>query len=123
MAYEEILQSITLEADADLSTHQYRFMEVSGVHNCGTVSASGQRVLGVLQNKPDASGAAATVAVHGVSKVEAGGTVTAGDEIATDASGKAVTAASGTQSVGVALTSGTSTELIAVLIQPRGSVA
>lgn len=121
MAYEEIIQSITLEADADLSASQYRFVDITGVHNCGAVAASGQRSIGVLQNKPDAANKAATVAVHGVSKVECGGSVTAGDEVTTDASGKAVTAAGGNHVLGVALDTGADTELIPVLLQYRGT--
>lgn len=121
MAYEEILQSITLEADADLSGVQYRFVTVTGVHTCGAIAASGVRADGVLQNDPAASGRAATVAFSGVSKVEAGGTVTAGDEVAVDGTGRAVTAATGNQIVGLALSSGAATELISVLLQYRGA--
>lgn len=125
MAYEELLQSVSLDAASDLSGSQYRFVIVTAEHTIGSPAASGDKVLGVLQNKPDGSvvNEAATVGVLGISKVEAGGAVSAGDEVTTDANGKAITAASGNNIAGVALAAGADTEVVPVLLQYRGTAA
>lgn len=126
MAYEELLQSVSLDAASDLSGSQYRFVVVTAEHTIGSPSASGDKALGVLQNKPDGStvNEAATVGVLGISKVEVGtGGVTAGDEVTTDADGKAITAASGNNIAGVALATGADTEVVPVLLQYRGTAA
>jgi hypothetical protein len=84
MAYEESLRSITLNADATLAVYtgvpgqpgspsphggkQYHFVKVTGVHQVGLAGATGS-VVGVVQNKPQGTGNAATVAIAGVSKV------------------------------------------------------
>lgn len=63
------------------------------------------RVYGVLQNKPK-SGEAADVGYDGVSKAVYGGTVTRGDYLTTDSSGRLVTATTGQLACGVARVSG-----------------
>lgn len=91
MAYEG--QCITLPgltAAADLSTKQFYFVKKNTTDNqVALCSVDGEVVLGVLQNKPAAAGRAATVVVHGVTKVVASETLTAGDKIGTDNAGKA----------------------------------
>lgn len=138
MAYEEILRSITLEADSSIATYtgvpgqpgsadpnggkQYRFVKVTGANTCGLADTTADEiVVGVLQNKPQYSGSAATVALPGgVSKVESGGSVTAGTPVKVSATGKAVTAtlpADAALVVGVALTASTAdTQIISVLL-------
>ena len=51
----------------------------------------GHLVVGVLQNKPQNVGMAGTIGIFGVSNVLAGAAVTAGDLLAPDATGRAVT--------------------------------
>jgi len=53
-------------------------------------SAIGQAAIGILQNKP-AAAQAADVGFLGVSKFVAGGTITRGDKLMTDASGRLIT--------------------------------
>ena len=76
MAYEESLRSITLNADSSLGIYtgvpgqpgspdphggkQYHFVKVTGVHQVGLADATAA-VVGVLQNKPQGTGQAATV--------------------------------------------------------------
>lgn len=132
MAYEEFLHSITLEADASLavftgvaglpgapanpSGNQYRFVKVTGEHQVGIVSATTDEVVGVLQNKPQGTGHAATVGVFGVSQVEAAGAVAAGAIVTPAADGRATTG--GTKPVGIALhSSAAAGELIPVLLR------
>ena len=71
MAYDNSKGSvvITLEANADLSSKQYYFVELDANGKVGACNAATDRPIGVLQNKPDASGKAATVLVMGVSKI------------------------------------------------------
>lgn len=122
MAYEEIVQSITIESSGNLSAGQYRFVVVNGSGQIAAPSA-GVRAVGVLQSKPAAAGDAATVAVAGVSKVEAAATLAAGAKVACDATGKAAAGTTGHHYVGVALAGGDAGELIPVLLQYGGTAA
>lgn len=131
MAYEESLRSITLNADATLAVYtgvpgqpgsadpnagkQYCFVKVTGVHQVGLAGATGA-VNGVLQNKPQNTGNAATVAIRGVSKVVSSVAITAGDPIFSTATGTAAKTGTGPQ-VGVALsTTANAGELVSVLL-------
>jgi hypothetical protein len=107
MSYEESLKSITLVADSTLGVYtgvpglpgspqphggkQYCFAKVSGVGQAGLAGAAGDAV-GVMQNKPQGTGHAATIAISGVTNVLVAGAITAGDSIKVDANGKAVKA-------------------------------
>lgn len=138
MAYEELLRAITLEAAASIAEatgvpgttgssdpnggKQYCFVKVTAALTVGLATgAANERVAGVLQNKPQVTGEAATVAIDGVSLVVAGGTVAAGAGVKVDGSGHAVTHVAGTDDpdllVGIALTAGTATGLMSVLIR------
>ena len=104
--YDESLRNITLDADASVGIYtgvpgqpgsavpnygkMYHFVKVTGAHQCGLATAATDAVVGVLQNKPQQPGAAATVGFAGVSNVIAGGTIDAGDLVAADADGAAV---------------------------------
>lgn len=131
MAYEESLRSITLNADDSLAVYtgvpnqpgspsphggkQYHFVKVTGAHQCG-LAGSGDKVIGVLQNKPQHEGNAATVAIRGVSKVVCDAALDAGDEVAASADGQAAAAGTG-DAVGVALsTTANAGELVSVLL-------
>lgn len=112
MAYEEILQSITLDADASIGIYtgvpgllggpannsglQYRFVKITGEHTAGLVTVPASDLpIGVLQNKPQNVGSAATVAVNGITKVEASGAIAAGAAVYADSSGRATTTLGG----------------------------
>jgi hypothetical protein len=131
VAYEESLRSITLNADATLAVYtgvpgqpgspdphggkQYHFVKVTGVHQVGIAAATGA-VVGVMQNKPQTAGAAATVGIRGVSKVVSDVAITAGDPIFSSADGQAAKTGTGPQ-VGVALdTTANPGELVSVLL-------
>ena len=84
------LKIVGLEANADLSTKQWYFVKMTTTNKrVGLASVDGEAVLGVLVNKPSAAGQAAEVVMFGMVKIIAGETITAGDKIKTDASGKA----------------------------------
>ena len=120
MATQQHPICVTLIAGADLSAKQFFFVSVAADGQVDP-TGDGADAAGVLQNAPAAAGRAAEVAISGVVKVEAGGSVTAGDDIASDASGNAVTAATGDQILGVALEDGADGQRIEILFQKRGT--
>jgi hypothetical protein len=96
MAVENLGKCINLEAAADLSAAQYKFVNVNSSGQAAAVAAAGGDASGVLQNDPAAAGREASVMVGGgVTKVMAGGTCTRGSQAAADSSGRAVDAVSG----------------------------
>ena len=106
MAFELDITTLgTQLAGADLSAqaNQYKFVKMSGA---GVILAavSGEKVLGILANKP-ASGDVAEVTVEAVAfPVLAGAAFAAGAFLMTDATGRAITAATtGSTIVGQAL--------------------
>lgn len=115
MSFNEALTEITLAAGADLSAKQYFIVKVDSSGDA-VLAGDGEAAIGILQNKPT-SGDAATVAVSGVSKCEAGASITAGALVSSDASGNVVTAATGDIVLGKALASADDGDIIPVLIQ------
>jgi hypothetical protein len=141
MAYEESLKSISLDADSSIgiytgppglpgslspnSAKQFHVVKVSGSGTAGLCTlASNEIPCGVLQNKPQNVGDAATVAISGVSMCELGGTVAAGAGVKVDATGRFVTWVGGTDAVtllkGVAIYAGAIGQLAPVLLQING---
>lgn len=132
MSYEESLRSISLNADASIGIYtgvpnlpgsavpnsgkQYRFLKVTGPDQVGLAAAAGAAI-GVLQNKPQQVGQAATVAISGVSNVVVETLpIAAGDGIEAAAGAGAAKLASGVR-LGTALrTASTVGELIPVVL-------
>lgn len=121
--YENLKDHVgQLLAAADLTAKQHYFV---AVNTDGKIAVAGDGVaaLGVLQNKPD-SGEVADVGTLGVTQVVAGGVVTAGDKVASDASGKAATATTGEYAIGIALgTTAGDGEKLSVYLNAYGRVA
>lgn len=138
MAYTESLRTISLDADSSLAGYtgvpglpgsadpnsgkQFRFVKVTGAHTCGLATAAANEVvIGVLQNKPQVTGQAATVATDGVSMVQAGGSITAGAAVKVKTTtGEAVAATLPTDAavvVGIALAGAASGQLLPVLLK------
>ena len=137
-SYEETLVNITLGAHADLAVDtsppyigntpptggsaaagfQYRFVKVSGDHQCNLYDGTetGDIAVGVLQSKPQVTDMACTVAIAGVSMVEAGDTITGGAAVEADATGRAIPLAGGVV-LGTAIYGGAEGELIPVLLR------
>lgn len=123
MAWEVPGRTITLPASVNLSTYQFCFVTADANGNAALPAGSTVSVMGVLQNKPS-SNEAATIMIDGVSKVKAaGGTVAAGDLIASNSSGRAAAAGAGDHVVGRVLggSSGSTDRVLTVMIQPVGS--
>lgn len=88
-------------AGADLSTKQFTFVKMNTTDRTVVNTVDGEAAIGVLINDP-ASGGAATVVTHGRVIVEVGaGGLTAGDNVASDLNGEAITAATADVIVGV----------------------
>lgn len=110
MAYEENLKSFSADSDASIGIYtgvpglpgsavpntgmQYRALKYTGKNQVGLATASTDKVIGVLQNKPQRPGQAATVGYQGISAVLAGAAISAGAEIVPDATGRFVPGAS-----------------------------
>jgi hypothetical protein len=107
MSYEETLKSFTLEADASLGIYtgvpglpgsavpnsgmQYRFVKITGTRQCGLCVLATNIAVGIMQNKPQRPGAAATVSYMGISNITSGAAIVAGAIVASDTTGRAVT--------------------------------
>ena len=102
-------------AGADLRGQQYKAVAVGG-----TIAATAQLAMGLLQNKPN-TGEDASVQYFGESFYVAGGAVTAGGLIGVTTSGFCITVDSGSVSIGKALntvTSGSQGRALVNLITP-----
>ena len=96
MAYETGLVTIgPLTAAADLSSKQYHFVVLASATTVNVATAITNAPIGILQNAPT-SGQSAIVAVSGVSKVVADGTLAAGNFIGTSADAQADAISPGT---------------------------
>ncbi len=102
MAWEIAGLDFSLPAAGNLSANQYFIVKVDSSGNAAACG-DGQPAIGVLQNEPDAAGKAASIRFAGISKVVAGAALAAGAQVASNASGKAVTAATGKNVLGIAL--------------------
>ena len=83
MATVDALRTITLTAGADLSSSQYKIVQLSSANTVTLATAATQTILGVLVNAPG-SGEAAEVAIEGVCKVIADGSVAVGNLVTAD---------------------------------------
>lgn len=131
-SYDETLTSVSLDADSTVGIYtgvpgqpgspsphggkQYHFLKVTGKHQVGLADADDPIVVGVLQNKPQSPGSAATVAIAGITLVSAVGAISAGAAVKVDASGQGSAAGTG-PTVGVAVDAATGAgQLIPVLL-------
>ena len=136
MSFEESLRSVSLLADASIAVYtgppgapgsaannagkMYRIVKVTGAKTVGLCTADEDLSVGILQNKPQVTGQAATVGIRGISNVIAGeNNIAAGAELSSDSEGRAIAALTGKVVVGIALAaSSTVGEQIPVLIRP-----
>lgn len=95
---ENVSGLLSLPAAADLSTKQFYAVDINSSGQAALCAAAGARVIGILYNDPDATGEMAAVMPLAGRKAKAiaGDTLTMGDLLATNASGKLVTAVKGT---------------------------
>ena len=118
MAVENLGKVISLPVAADYSASQWRFMRINSSSQA-VRAGDGEDADGVLQNDPAAAGRAGNIALGGLTKVEGGGTVTAGNYVSSDASGRAVNTVSGDYILGRSLTTATTAgEIISIILSP-----
>ena len=113
--------TVILPAGADLTDIRYRALAVS--NGALVLPAAGANALGIAIGETDdvSAGEDMTVQIKDIGKWEAAAAVAAGAELATDADGKAVAAASGKFIVGVALTAATAAgDIVQVQITKSG---
>lgn len=107
-------------ASGDLSADQYKLVVFDATPELALAGAGAGGF--VLVDKPDAQGVNGTVILAGKAKVTAGGAVSAGDPVTSDASGLAVTAAPGAGSnvtlAGYALEDAASGDVFQILVAP-----
>lgn len=122
-SYEYDGQTIGRVAGEDLSSAKNRFVKIeSGTGDVILPTSAGDDVIGVTQTNPGDQ-ENVSIQIDGAPKVEAGGSVTRSDDIATDADGKAVTATSSDQIVGEAFENASSGDLIPVNLDKDGDAA
>ncbi len=116
-----------LEASGNIATSQYRAVKfaTSAFQVAAITNGNTERPIGILQNDPNAAGEPAVVAVCGICKVEYGGSVTAGNSLSIDNSGKLIADAVVTAQDGVdlyhialALEDGSDTEVHYAYVYP-----
>lgn len=86
MASQNLGKTLSIDAGADLSADQFKFVTLAGV-----LAGAGARGY-VLQDKPSASGQAASIALTGLTKIKAGASFSADVALTSDAAGLAVAA-------------------------------
>jgi len=115
-AFEIPSLRFSLVAGEDIA--QRRFVSVNSSGE-GVLASAGGNAIGASMNQPE-DGQILEIA-DGIVMVEAGGSVAAGAAVQSDADGKAVTQSSGI-ALGVAITGGSSSNIIAVKMLCIGSV-
>lgn len=108
---------------ATAATPLFTIVKQTGVESAEVNDSAGGDWLGVAQEEPNADDVAVgrvfRVRLLGISRVVAGGEVDARDRVASDADGKAVTATTGDNVVGIALTAAAAEgDWINVLLTP-----
>lgn len=125
MATYNIGKRRTFLAGEDLSAAQYHFVTLEADGFVDLADADAEACIGVLCNTP-ASGQAAEVALDGRVLVEAGGTITAGDDVVTNNAGEAVersTSSSATAvTMGYAVEDGVDGQIIAIELIQGGKI-
>jgi hypothetical protein len=99
MAFEQTLRTVGLPAASDLTSGgtvnpQFYFVTTNASGQI-TFTGAGAVADGVVQDKPNAQGVEAEVAILGITKLVTGAAVTAGDPLMANASGQAITATAG----------------------------
>ena len=122
MATEQSRNTRTFVAGEDLSTAQFKFVTLEADGQVDLADSAGENCIGVLRPE-GAAGAAVAVLVDGPVIVEAGGTVTNGAAVATDATGRAVDATTGDIIMGYAMEAGVTNQKIQIELIQGGKAA
>lgn len=124
MAFENKGKCVTMLAESDLSASQFHFVTLNGNARIA-LTGDGGHADGVLQDKPAAQGRAAQVMVGpGFTKVVAGAVTTAGGNVGSDSTGRAVDTITGDASLGKFMqAAGAAGDVVTILFQPKAATA
>jgi hypothetical protein len=122
MAVMQSRDNRTFIAGEDLSTAQFKFVTLESGGTVDLADSAGENALGVCLAGA-AAGKAVTVCVSGSVMVEAGGTIAAGVQVQTDATGKAALAATGDIVLGYTREAGVAGQIIEIEMIQGGNVA
>lgn len=114
MATDNNATLITAEAGADLSAGQFLLVKGHTTANQVVLAGDGENAIGVLYEPAAAAGRAVAVANGGIVRAYAGGSVSVGARVASDAAGKVVTAAAGDYVLGIAKTAGAANAMMEI---------
>jgi len=104
------VQILTIKATGDVAGNRF-------VNFLGNLCGANQKSFGVsLSNF--SNGSYASIVVLGTAIVEAGGTITVGDKVTSDSLGRAVTATTGAEVNGRALSSASAGEFVKIFLVP-----
>lgn len=122
MATMQSRDTRTFVAGEDLSTAQFKFVTLEADGQVDLADSAGENCIGVLLVEGEAD-RAVTVALTGPVMVEAGGTVTNGGAVATDATGRAVDATTGDIIMGYAREAGVTNQIIEIELIQGGNAS
>jgi hypothetical protein len=109
-------------AGADLSAKQFYGAVDTGTNTAGLQTSAGGRIIGIIQNKPKL-GEAISVRWEGVSKAAAGAAFAAAIELAVDATGRFIAAATGNAVIGRSLeAAGAAGAIVSVRLNDTGYI-
>ena len=122
MATMQSRDNRTFIAGEDLSTAQFKFVTLESDGKVDLADSAGENCIGVLlvQGEEDR---AVTVTVSGTVIVEAGGTVTNGGAVSTDATGRAVDSTAGDIIMGYAREAGVVNQKIQIELIQGGNAS
>jgi len=119
-AYELGLKTATFIANAELEDEQYYAVKMNSSEKV-ILASTGDKMLGVLQDAPDAANRTCLVAFGGITKAIGGDAIDAGDKVEVTSAGKFVTRSTGVV-VGWAVTPcGADDEQFSLLIDQTAS--
>jgi hypothetical protein len=122
MATMQSRDTRTFVAGEDLSAAQFKFVTLEAGNVVDLADSAGENCVGVLLVE-GAAARAVTVVMTGSVMVEAGGTVTAGGAVATDATGRAVDATTGDIIMGYAREAGVTAQVIEIELIQGGNAS
>ena len=122
MANMQSRDTRTFVAGEDLSAAQFKFVTLEADGQVDLADTAGENCIGVLLVEGEAA-RAVTVVMTGSVMVEAGGTVTNGGAVATDATGRAVDATTGDIIMGYAREAGVANQVIEIELIQGGNAS
>ncbi len=122
MAVMQSRDNRTFIAGEDLSAAQFKFVTLESDGQVDLADSAGENAIGVCLAGATA-GNAVTVCISGSVIVTAGGTIAAGAAVQTDASGDALTAASGDVILGYAREAAVDGQIIEIEMIQGGNLA